>query len=44
MQYHEDEDNTLPAYVASYTAALREIVKAYPLVQEMIETEIRGQE
>ena len=42
LQYHED--NTLPAYVASYTAALREIVKAYPIVQEMIETEIRGQE
>ena len=42
LQYHED--NTLPAYVASYTAALREIVKAYPIVQEMVETEIRGEE
>ena len=45
LQYHED--NTLSAYVTSYTAALREIVKAYPIVQEMIEmieTEIRGQE
>ena len=36
--------STLPVYVASFTAALSEIVKAYPIVQEMIETEIRGQE
>jgi len=42
LQYHED--NTLPAYVASYTAALREIVKAYPIVREMVETEMRGEE
>jgi hypothetical protein len=42
LQYHED--NTLPAYVASYTAALREIVKAFPIVQDMIQTQIRGDE
>ena len=44
-QYMVEVDyNTIPAYVASYTETLREIVKAYPMVQEMIETEIRGQE
>ena len=42
LQYHED--NTLPAYVASFTAAIREIVKAYPIVEEMIQSEIRGEE
>jgi len=42
--YHED--NILPAYLTSYTAAaaLREIVKTYPIVQDMVETEIRGQQ
>ena len=42
LKFHHD--NTLPAYVASFTTALREIVKAYPIVQEMIEEEIEGRE
>ena len=42
LKFHHD--NTLPAYVASFTTALREIVKAYPIVQETIEEEIEGRE
>jgi len=40
LQYHHD--NTLPAYVASFTTALQEIVKGYPVVQDMIQARLQG--
>ena len=39
LKFHHDI-----AYVASFTTALREIVRAYPIVQEMIEEKIEGRE